>query len=624
MFKTAKVKYLGVTAAALLVVAPTIAPVFTATSPEQGTVQAATTTALPNSAIFLTWTDAAENYPNVLTWNNETKQLEATNATNLIPVTSAKASVEKILGLDYYTVIGVNGQKYYVRQTEATTTGTLITTIDNAPAFTDTSFGTPTGKSVAKSGTSLKYDQTAIGSSGQVWGYHISSDTSNGDVANSWLRAEDVEATGSISKNSYIKINDLTNYGLKDTGTKVSVDDNLFVVNPNGIYTAVPSSWTSDTTTKIQTAIHNGEITGPLATYIIDDGSQVYGFTYNGSVYFIRTNAANLLLSETPTTPTQVLDVNAVNGTVTTKRDLTPLYRYALTTYGTGKITTDGKADPTGTYVTDYKTTLTYDQVAGSYDKNGKFNVVAYHIVKGDASGKASDLWVQAGDVNATTQYNYAENVKGTVTATADANVYGDIDFNHKIDDLKVGKEQNFEYTQVIKDSLNGDIVGYARKAGKTWTYVKAANFKEVTPEEQVDTEKLPTGTAVYSDNKAAVIYSDAATTKDTDTKLSTSVDEWSAFEVAKDSDGNITAYRLGKDQWVKAADIEVQKDLDGVFTTSAGVTLRESNGTVSGAIKIDGDYKVNAVRYINGKQVLRLGNDSQWVYAAQGDFYPV
>ncbi|GAF41957.1 hypothetical protein FC83_GL002111 [Agrilactobacillus composti DSM 18527 = JCM 14202] len=622
MFKTGKVKYLGITAAALLVIAPTVAPVFTATSAERGIVQAATTTALPDSAIFLTWTDAAENYPNVLTWNNETKQLEATNASNLIPVTNARASSEKVLGLDYYTVTGVNGQKYYVRQSE-TGPGIMSTVYDNVPAYTDSAFDTPTGKYVAKNGTSLKYDQIAVDAAGKITGYHVSRDTANGDVANSWLQAEAVKATGAILKNSYIKINDLSNYGLKDTGTKVTVDGNLFVVNPNGIYTAVPRSWTSDTTTKIQTAIHNGEITGPLATYIIDDGSQVYGFTYNGTVYFIRTNAANLLLSETPTTPTQILDVNAVNGTVTTKRDLTPLYRYALTTHGTGKVTTDGKADATGTYVTDYKTTLTYDQVAGSYGNDGKFNVVAYHIVKGDASGKASDLWVKAGDVNATTQYNYAENVKGTVTATADANVYGDIDFNHKIDTLKVGKGQNFEYTQVIKDSLNGSIVGYARKAGKTWTYVKAANFKEVVPEEQVDTEKLPTGTAVYSDNKAATIYSDAATTKDTDTKLSTSVDEWSAFEVAKDADGNITAYRLSKDQWVKAADIQVQKDLDGVFTTSAGVTLREPDGTVSGAIKADGDYKVYAVRYINGKQALRLGNDSQWVYAVQGDFYP-
>ncbi|MCH4171626.1 MAG: hypothetical protein LKF36_10405 [Lactobacillus sp.] len=551
--KTSKVKYLGVAAAALLAVAPVAATAFTATSAEQGTVQAATTTALPDTTNTISWdvNKLTANNIKVYTWNASTQKLTQVTypAGDLIDVTDAAYSQETVGGILYYTVSGVNGQKYYVNAGEA-----------------DKSLTT-----------------------------------------------------------GFTKTADLANYSLKNNGGNVALAfkdapaTTLYTVT-NGKATAVPTG-ASDFAT-VSDAINNGKVTGPVASYLVG-GNTYYGFALNGQVYFVAKDTANLALNQNPATPTQTYEVNNVNGTVTTKRDLTPLYRYAITTDGTGQVTTDGKADATGTYVNDYKTTLTYDKVAGSYDKNGKFVVLAYHVVKGDASGKASDLWVQAGDVNATTQYNYAENVKGTVTATADSKVYSDIAFQNEISDLKVGKGQNFDYTQVIKDSLNNEIVGYARKQGKTWTYVKADTFKEVTPEVQVDTEKLPTGTAVYSDNKAAVIYSDAATTKDSGTKLSTSVDEWSAFEVAKDSDGNITAYRLGKDQWVKAADIQVQKDLDGTFDTSAGVTLRDNDGTVSGAIKEDGQYTVNAVRYINGKQALRLGNDSQWVFASQGDFYP-
>lgn len=372
----------------------------------------------------------------------------------------------------------------------------------------------------------------------------------------------------------------------------------------------------------VSAAINDGKVTAPIASYLLG-GNTYYGFALNGQVYFVAKDTANLALNQNPTTPAKTYEVNNVNGTVTTKRDLTPLYRYAITTDGTGQVTTDGKADATGIYVNDYNTTLTYDKVAGSYDNNGKFVVLAYHIVKGDASGKASDYWVQAGDVNATSQYNYAENVKGTVTATADSKVYGDIAFTDEISDLKVGKGQNFEYTQVIKDSLNNEIVGYARKQGRTWTYVKAATFKEVTPEVQVDTEKLPTGTAVYSDNKAAVIYSDAATTKDSGSKLNTSYDEWSAFDVSKDSDGHIVAYRLGKDQWVKASDLSTEKALSGTFDTGAGVALYNADGTLTGTIQADGQYTVFGVKYIDGKQSLKLGTDAQWVHASDGDYYP-
>ncbi|WP_035456375.1 hypothetical protein, partial [Agrilactobacillus composti] len=547
--KTSKVKYLGVAAAALLAVAPVATTAFTATSAEQGTVQAATTT-LPDTTSTIQWDATGANggaaAAKIFTMNASTNQLvQATTANgNLIAVGPVAYNQETVGGIQYYTVAGVNGQKYYVAVSDATA-NKLVT------GFTKTA--------------------------------------------------------------------DLPNYTLKNNGaaiTDAAIAGKVYSNDANG-------AATSNTAVEkdVVAAINNGTITGPIASYILSNGVNAYGFVYNGAVYFIDKDVANLAIVQGPTTPTYL--VNAVNGTVTTKRDLTPLYRYAITTDGTGQVTTDGNADATGTYVNDYKTTLTYDQVAGSYDNNGKFVVLAYHVVKGDASGKASDLWVKAGDVNATTQYNYAENVKGTVTATADSDVYGDIAFSNKIDSLKVGKGQNFDYTQVIKDSLNGDIVGYARKQGKTWTYVKAANFKEVTPEVQVDTEKLPTGTAVYSDNKAATIYSDAATTKDSGTKLNTSYDEWSAFDVSKDSDGHIVAYRLGKDQWVKASDLATEKSLSGTFDTGAGVALYNADGTLTGTIQADGQYTVFGVKYIDGKQSLKLGTDAQWVHASDGDYYP-
>ncbi|MCH4172259.1 MAG: hypothetical protein LKF36_13640 [Lactobacillus sp.] len=331
----------------------------------------------------------------------------------------------------------------------------------------------------------------------------------------------------------------------------------------------------------------------------------------------------------TPSTPTPVipaasqLTVHAAKGAVTTKHDLTRLYVYKLTNNGTGTITTTDNPDFTGDYIRDARTIVIIDQVAGYDQEVGGFHVVAYHISADNLDDKPNGFWVRAEDVLATMQYNYAENVTGSVLATTAAKTYSDINFNHETKALKVGAGQTFDYTQVIKESLHGQVVGYAHKTGDTWTFVKAADFQATTPAEQVTTAKLPTGTAVYSDQQAAAIYSDASTTKDTGTKLSTKVDEWSAFEVAKDADGQITAYRLGKDQWVKASAIQVEKDLAGTFNVAAGVTLRNSDNTLVGTIKTAGLYKVFAVRYINGKQALRLGNDSQWVYAAQGDYYP-
>lgn len=148
---------------------------------------------------------------------------------------------------------------------------------------------------------------------------------------------------------------------------------------------------------------------------------------------------------------------------------------------------------------------------------------------------------------------------------------------------------------------------------------------KTPTPEPaiQLKSVDLPKGTAIYSNYAPLKIYSDPQTTQDTGTTLDTGIGEWAAFDTAMDQSGHITAYELGKNQWVKAEDIQLSQTLGGTFETTTGTTLYSANGTRTGAIKTTGAYKVYAVRYINGEQALKLGTDDQWIMAHTGAYYP-
>lgn len=142
-------------------------------------------------------------------------------------------------------------------------------------------------------------------------------------------------------------------------------------------------------------------------------------------------------------------------------------------------------------------------------------------------------------------------------------------------------------------------------------------------PVVQLKRTALPKGTAVYSGYEPIEIYSDANTSHATGRTLQTSIGEWAAFDTAMDQSGHITAYELGHDQWVKAADLHLSEPLHGTFDTTAGTALYSSDGTRTGAIKATGPYKVFAVRYIDGHQAVKLGTDDQWIMASAGAYYP-
>ncbi|MCD2256635.1 hypothetical protein FHQ08_07865 [Lactobacillus sp. CC-MHH1034] len=218
--------------------------------------------------------------------------------------------------------------------------------------------------------------------------------------------------------------------------------------------------------------------------------------------------------------------------------------------------------------------------------------------------------------------------VTGTATTNDDDTpTYNDANAVDYTGTLVRDKGTKLSVSKVSKTS-DGTVVAYfvenksdnGNAAGK-WVSANDVTFTATTPA-KVTTKKLPAGTVVYSKN-AATIYSDAATSKDSGKKLATDVTEWRAFEEALNDDGDVVAYRLGTNQWVKASDLALQKDKDGVFATAKGTTLYTSDGDVAGSIQADGVYKVYAERHINGKQALKLGTDSQWIYAENGAYYP-
>ncbi|GAF39964.1 hypothetical protein FC83_GL002978 [Agrilactobacillus composti DSM 18527 = JCM 14202] len=176
--------------------------------------------------------------------------------------------------------------------------------------------------------------------------------------------------------------------------------------------------------------------------------------------------------------------------------------------------------------------------------------------------------------------------------------------------------------THVAKDA-GGNVVAYDL-GNNQW--VKASEVKLfAVPNpgaDQTQVDAMPKGTAIYSNFKNAKIYSDAAATKAIG-RLNTQYDEWSAYKVSKTANGNIVAYDLGNNQWVKASDLQLQKNLAGTFVAKQGTALYQADGTLAGVLGASNAYRVFAVRYINGHQALKLGNDSQWIIAATGDYYP-
>lgn len=101
----------------------------------------------------------------------------------------------------------------------------------------------------------------------------------------------------------------------------------------------------------------------------------------------------------------------------------------------------------------------------------------------------------------------------------------------------------------------NGYIKGYAQATGPEYPGLPDDN-------DQSDADNDTSGDVdnelgiVYSDYQKVPIYQDKALTQNTGKTLDNYINSWQVLDVAKDSSGTITAYQLGTNQWVKAADM--------------------------------------------------------------------
>lgn len=186
------------------------------------------------------------------------------------------------------------------------------------------------------------------------------------------------------------------------------------------------------------------------------------------------------------------------------------------------------------------------------------------------------------------------------------------------IEALQTYAPGELDYDRVIIDLETNQRIAYGiKQADGSYLFVKA---DDVTVKNQLTLEALDT--IMYA-LKPVAIYQDAATQQATGQQLDRNVQEWRVLKAARNAQGQIVAYQLGRDQWVRAADLKVEAPLTGVFNTTAGTNLYTVAGTKAGAIATNDAYQVFGVRYIQNKQYIRLGNQDQWVQANDGAFYP-
>lgn len=186
------------------------------------------------------------------------------------------------------------------------------------------------------------------------------------------------------------------------------------------------------------------------------------------------------------------------------------------------------------------------------------------------------------------------------------------------IEALQTYAPGKLNYDRVIIDLETNQRIAYGiKQADGSYLFVKAS---DVTVKDGLTLEALDT--IMYA-LKPVAIYQDAATQQATGQQLDRNVQEWRVLKATRNAQGQIVAYQLGRDQWVRAADLKVEAPLTGVFNTTAGTSLYTAIGTKAGTIATTDAYRVFGVRYIQNKQYIRLGNQSQWVQANDGAFYP-
>ncbi|WP_416353228.1 hypothetical protein ACNAN0_10350 [Agrilactobacillus fermenti] len=143
------------------------------------------------------------------------------------------------------------------------------------------------------------------------------------------------------------------------------------------------------------------------------------------------------------------------------------------------------------------------------------------------------------------------------------------------------------------------------------------------TPKKNYYVENYPDNTIIFSEGKAAKIYSDPQTQDYTGHNLATGITDWKTLAVAKNANGQPIAYKLGENQWVKAGALNFEAPKTGVLVLKQGTQLFDTTGNPTGTISQSLAYKVFAERFINGAQSLKLGSDQQWAHAADGAYYP-
>lgn len=570
--RNTNIKYFGIAAAVLLSVGGGLAPTLAASAGAQapGIAQAATTTEnseFPKFVPTMTGTTGTSGYTQLKdgTWQAVTIAAQPITATTK---TTADGPT------------GVNALCYYVFPKTAYTysaTGAATAAMTTNGA-TDTPV--PASSSITTTATINMTPNTST-SSDPAATTGATTPSTQADTAT----PGDVSGTGDV----YVVATGLTKQypvsfygGATSTAATITTDGQT---KADATVTARATKNLQAGTLKIDQA------------YTATDGTNYFAFRTGGKTYFINASAVN---------PTAGLKVAKTSAKLTTTQDNVKTYK------------DPALHDYTGSLIRDKGTLVMADQQAT--DGSGK--VIAYHISADADTG--ADTWVSANRVTVTENTLIRQAASGTVIANTEIPVYSDKETTTATQDI-LAQGQTFKYDVIVKNSIGGQTVAYGtRNSDGSYSYVKAS---DVTEEAAADADQklttLPRGTALYSNNKAATIYSDPAATKDSGTKLSTDVNEWAAFETSENSDGTIIAYRLGKNQWVKAADLATTEPLSGTFDTATGTTLYGSDGSKTGTIQNAGAYKVFAVRYIDGHQSLKLGTDNQWVRASEGAYYP-
>ncbi|WP_416353647.1 hypothetical protein ACNAN0_01350 [Agrilactobacillus fermenti] len=289
---------------------------------------------------------------------------------------------------------------------------------------------------------------------------------------------------------------------------------------------------------------------------------------------------------------------------------------------------------PSGTVVySDYKAARVYSDASVKNGTNQylstKYNAWAAMAVSMDANGKpiayklGENQWVKASDLSDTESTGDLKVSDLPANTVMNSNYKAATVYSDATTKKDSGSKLSTDFNQwaafrVAKDK-DGNAVAYDLGDNQ---WVKASDLDTSSDNSSATTSTLPAGTAVFSNYKAAKVYSEPEG-KNATGKLATSVNEWAAFRVAKDDNGNVIAYDLGSNQWVKAADLDTVEAKNGTFYANAGTPLYDRNGGQAGSISATGAYKVFALTYINGKQALKLGSDSQWIMAAAGAYYP-